>query len=40
MFAFNVFLQNAVKVSIVTKKDVIDRYRAEEIPHRQQWEVS
>lgn len=40
MFVIKVFLQNTVKMSIVTKRDVIDRVGAEETPHHQQWEVS
>lgn len=40
MLVIKVFLQNTVKMSIVTKRDVIDRVGAEETPHRQQWEVS
>lgn len=39
MFAFKVFLQNNVKVSLVTKRDVIDRLGAE-VPYCQQRKVS
>lgn len=40
MFAFNIFLWSPVKESIVTKRDVIGKCGAEEIPHCRQWEVS
>lgn len=38
--AIKVFLQNSVKMSIVTKRHVIDRVGQKKIPHCQQWEVS
>lgn len=38
--AIKVFLQNTVKMSIVTKRHVIDRVGQKKIPHCQQWEVS